>query len=102
MFREGRCEKKSQKPRENEMKKAVALLYDPKKGRAPLVTASGKGEIARKILSIAGEAGIPVREDAELVEILAKVPVGDEIPEELYQAVAEILAFIYRLNQKQG
>lgn len=82
------------------MKKAVALLYDKEKNDAPVVTASGKGELAKKILVLAKEAGIPVMEDPDLVEILAKVPVGDEIPVELYQAVAEILAFVYQINRK--
>ena len=82
------------------MKKAVALLYDRKKNDAPVVMASGKGELAKKILALAKEAGIPVMEDPGLVEILAKVPVGDEIPVELYQAVAEILAFVYQINRK--
>ena len=80
-------------------KKAVALGYDRKMNGAPIVKASGQGEIARKILEVAEEAGIPVHEDPDLVEILAKVPTGDEIPIELYQAVAQLLAFIYKLNQ---
>jgi flagellar biosynthesis protein len=86
------------KAQEIRMKKAVALLYQREKNDAPIVAASGKGEIAKNILALAEEAGIPIKEDADLVEILAKVPVGDEIPVELFQAVAEILAFVYRLN----
>lgn len=82
------------------MKKAVALLYDAKKSQAPAVAASGRGEVARRILALAEEAGIPIRKDPDLVELLGKIPIGDEIPLELYQAVAEILAFIYRLNAK--
>jgi len=86
--------------RENGQKKAVALLYDRQKGDAPVVAASGEGEVARKILAVAQEAGIPIQEDPDLVEVLAKVPLGDEIPVELYQAVAEILAFVYSLNKE--
>lgn len=81
------------------IKKAVALLYDRKKDDAPVVAASGQGAVADKILEIADDAGIPVQEDPDLVEILARVPVGDEIPVEVYQAVAEILAFVYSLNR---
>ncbi|MFO8085049.1 MAG: EscU/YscU/HrcU family type III secretion system export apparatus switch protein [Desulfobacterales bacterium] len=81
------------------MKKAVALLYDREKNDAPVVAASGQGELANKILAIAREAGIPLMEDPDLVEILARVPLGDQIPVELYQAVAEILAFVYRLDR---
>lgn len=80
------------------MKKAVALQYDRDKGAAPRVVASGRGEIAERILQTAKEAGLPVREDADLLEVLARIPVGTEIPEDLYQAVAEILAFVYRVN----
>jgi flagellar biosynthesis protein len=83
------------------MKKAVALLYDRKKSGAPIVKASGQGELAQKILEMAEEAGIPIQEDPDLVEILGKVPIGDEIPVELYQAVAEILAFVYKVNKSR-
>jgi flagellar biosynthesis protein len=83
------------------MKKAVALLYDRKKSGAPIVKASGQGELAQKILEVAEEAGIPIQEDPDLVEILGKVPIGDEIPVELYQAVAEILAFVYKVNKSR-
>jgi len=80
------------------MKKAVALQYDRDKATAPRVVASGRGEIAERILQTAKDAGLPVREDADLLEVLARIPVGAEIPEDLYQAVAEILAFVYRVN----
>ncbi len=81
-------------------KGAVALTYDRSRDDAPKVSASGRGAVAERILEAAREAGVPVREDADLLEILARVPVGDEIPPELYQAVAEILAFIYRMNSE--
>ncbi|APG27369.1 flagellar biosynthesis protein FlhB [Syntrophotalea acetylenivorans] len=78
--------------------KAVALSYEKEKG-APMVVASGQGAIAEKILSTAREAGVEVVADPDLVELLAGVPLGMEIPAELYQAVAEILAFVYRANK---
>jgi flagellar biosynthesis protein len=81
------------------MKKAVALIYDRQKSGAPMVKASGQGEPAKKILTEAEKAGIPIHEDPDLLEVLAGVPLGDEIPAALYQAVAEILAFIYKLNK---
>lgn len=80
--------------------KAVAILYDEKDSAAPKVIASGKGTIAEKIIATAREAGIHIQEDANLVEILSKVPLGEEIPVELYQTVAEILAFVYQVNEK--
>jgi len=80
--------------------KAVAILYDESSGRAPKVVATGQGEIARKIIAIAEEAGIHVQQDQNLVELLAKIPLGDEIPTELYQTVAEVLAFVYQVNEK--
>lgn len=79
--------------------KAVAIVYDEQQ-TAPKVVASGKGTIAEKIIATAREAGIHIQEDANLVEILAKVPIGQEIPVELYQTVAEVLAFVYRMNEK--
>ena len=82
-------------------KKAVAIKYDKDQGDAPLVVASGKGQIAEQIIKAAREAGLEITQDADLTELLAKVPVGTEIPVELYQAVAEVLAFVYRVNNKQ-
>lgn len=82
------------------MNKAVAILYDEKDSAAPKVIASGKGLVAEKIIATARAAGIHIKEDPNLVEILAKIPLGDEIPVELYQTVAEVLAFVYQVNDK--
>lgn len=82
-------------------KKAIAIQYDKDKGDAPLVLASGKGQIAEQIIKAAREAGLEITQDADLAEMLAHVPVGTEIPVELYQAVAEVLAFVYRVNKRQ-
>jgi flagellar biosynthesis protein len=81
-------------------KKAVALLYDQKKNTAPKVIASGSNLIAEKIIATAIEAGVHIKEDRDLVELLAKIPVGEEIPAELYQTIAEVLAFVYAINSK--
>ncbi len=80
--------------------RAVAILYDKAKANAPQVVASGQGKIAARIIEAALEAGVPIQEDPDLVELLARVPVGEEIPVELYQAVAEVLAFVYRTNNR--
>lgn len=80
--------------------KAVAIVYDTQKAGAPKVVASGKGLLADKIIETAREAGVHVHEDENLIELLAKVPVGDEIPVELYQTVAEVLSFVYRVNER--
>jgi len=80
-----------------ERKKAAALKYERGKG-APRVVAKGEGRIAEKIVEIAREAGVPILEDRNLVELLMRVDVGEEIPPELYRAVAKILAYIYRIT----
>lgn len=80
--------------------KAVAIIYDDAKSSAPKVIASGKGVLAEKIIETARAAGIHIQQDPNLVEMLAKVPIGDEIPVELYQTVAEVLAFVYQMNEK--
>ncbi len=79
-------------------KKAVALKYEKEKDRAPRVTAKGRGDIAKRILEIAKEHNIPVREDADLVEVLSKLDLEEEIPPDLYRVIAEVLSFIYRIN----
>lgn len=81
-------------------KKAVALRYDEKAESAPQVVASGKGSVAENIVEVAKKAGIHIQQDPDLVELLAKIDIGQEIPIELYQTVAEILAFVYQMNNK--
>jgi len=80
--------------------KAVAILYDEKESKTPKVVAGGKGTVAEKIIATAREAGVHIQEDPNLVELLSKVPIGDNIPVELYQTVAEVLAFVYQINEK--
>ncbi len=82
--------------------KAVALRYDRGNDGAPRVVASGQGEVALRILELAREAGVHVTEDMGLLELLARVPLGSEIPAELYQAVAEVLSFVYQLDKAEG
>lgn len=80
-------------------RKAVALHYGGE--RAPRITASGSGLIAERILEIAREHDVPVHDDPLLTAALSQVPVGDEIPENLYVAVAEVLAFVYFLSGRR-
>lgn len=82
------------------VKKAVALKYAPSQTKAPVVVAKGKGAVAESILNKAKESGVPVQEDASLVEVLSKLDIQQEIPSELYQLVAEILSFVYRSDRK--
>ncbi len=78
---------------------AVALSYDG--ANAPRVTAKGHGQTAEKIIELAKEHNIPLQTDAVLVNVLSKIKLGDEIPRELYLAVAEVIAFAYLLSGKQ-
>lgn len=77
---------------------AVALAYDPAQGDAPVVTASGKGAVAEQILNLAFANGVKVRTDPDLAQVLAAVEVETVIPLEAFAAVAEILAYVYRVN----
>ena len=77
---------------------AVALKYDG--DEAPTITATGEGAIAEEIIRIAKEANIPLYENADLVELLSKLELGDHIPEMLYKVIAEIIAFAYYLQGK--
>lgn len=78
---------------------AVALNYDGK--RAPRITAKGQGYTAEQILALAKEHNIPLHADVALVKVLSKMSLGDEIPRELYVAIAEVIAFVYLLSGKQ-
>ena len=82
-------------------KKAVALGYNRSKDNAPRVLASGAGEIANRIIDLAKEHDIPIKEDPDLIEILSKVEVDQEIPPNLYKAVAEIFSFLYKITNKK-
>ncbi len=80
---------------------AAAIQYDAKKDRAPKITAKGRGLIAEKIIALAKQHDIPIKEDPHLVQILYRLDLDEEIPTELYRAVAEVLAFVYTLNEQQ-
>lgn len=88
--------------KKNKRKAAVSLKYSPAKDRAPKVTAKGWGVAAEKILEVARKHNIPIKEDPDLIQVLAKLDIDKEIPPSLYKVVAEILAFIYSVNKKYG
>lgn len=79
-------------------KKAVALQYDGK--NAPLITASADGDVAREIIEIARQLGIPLFENEVLLNLLAEIGIGEEIPETLYLCIAQVIAFAYKIQGK--
>jgi flagellar biosynthesis protein len=84
------------------LKLAVALKYTLNEDVAPLVVASGRGVIAQALLKKAQELDIPIHPDGELAELLGDVDVGQSIPEELYEVVAQIMAMVYRMDSSLG
>ncbi len=82
--------------------RVAALRYDRPQDRAPKLVARGDGHVAERIMALAREHGIPVHEDRELVDVLARLDLEEDIPGEVYQVVAEILAFLYRAHLTAG
>jgi flagellar biosynthesis protein len=83
-------------------KRAAALRYDADAGGAPTVVAAGTGEVAERIIALAREHGVPVRDDAALAEALARLELEAEVPVELWTAVAEALVWAYRLTSQSA
>ncbi|MFT5292060.1 MAG: flagellar biosynthesis protein [Planctomycetota bacterium] len=81
-------------------RRAVALRYSQEKDGAPRVVAQGIGDVAERILEAAKENNVPVREDGDLLELLSICDTGEEIPAELYSSVAELLSYLWRLNEE--
>jgi len=77
---------------------AVALQYDGRSDAAPRVSAAGQGHVAERIIELAREHGLPVREDPDLAAALAALDLGATIPVELYGVIAEVLAWAYKVN----
>lgn len=88
------------KPNPLKRKEAIALTYEQHKHSAPAVIAKGKGFVAEQILERARKENIPIQEDPSLVELLSKLNINEQIPEDLYMAVAEVFAFIYSLEKE--
>ena len=83
-----------------ERKVAAALQYDADSDDAPRLVAKGFGLIAQRIVELAKKHNIPIRVDPDLTSVLARLKLNSEIPPELFKAVAEILALIYKANRK--
>lgn len=81
---------------------AVALGYEKAKDEAPRVLATGRGTIAETLLRMAKEHDVPVHQDHPLANALVKLELGATVPPELYAAVAEVLAFLWRLEQEKA
>ncbi len=79
---------------------AVALHYDAP--NAPIVVATGRGHVGQKIIEVAREHGVPLEQNAALAEALSTIPLDDQIPEQLYVAVAQIIGFIMRSGSRRG
>lgn len=86
---------------QQKIKQAIALEYDPE-DNAPRVIASGKGIVAERIIEKAKEADIPVHRDDKLADTLSRLDIGDMIPPELYEVVAEILVFVDAMDKIQS
>ncbi len=83
------------------VKLAVALKYEEDgELEAPIIVASGRGEIAEKILATARQENIPVYQEPSLAQVLTSLELGTEIPPELYQAAAQVIAFVWQLDKK--
>ena len=85
----------------NKPRTAIALSYEPDEA-APKIIASGKGYLADKIIERAKEANIPLHKDEKLANTLSKLEIGDMIPKELYEVVAEILVFVDKMDRIKG
>nr|WP_303243790.1 EscU/YscU/HrcU family type III secretion system export apparatus switch protein [uncultured Cellulosilyticum sp.] len=83
------------------IKKAVALSYNTDMN-APTIVASGQGKVAENIIEAAKKSEVPVYEDQKMATILTKLQVGDQIPEELYEAVAKVLLFVKDMDELYG
>lgn len=92
----------SENKEKQKVKEVAALKYSPDEDGAPKIVALGKGDVAEKILEKAKENNIPVYENEQLAHTLNALNLGDEIPAELYQLVAEILVFVSNLDKGYG
>ena len=90
-----------EKDKRPKVKQAIALEYDPGEV-APKVVASGKGALAEKIIEKAKESDVPLHQDSKLAGTLSKLEIGDYIPPELYEVVAEILVFVDEMEKIKG
>ena len=87
-----------EKSKETKPKQAIALEYDPSED-APKVVASGRGLLAERIIEKAKEADVPIHQDSKLADTLSRLEIGEMIPPELYEVVAEILVFVDAMDK---
>jgi flagellar biosynthesis protein len=87
---------------DNKMRKAAVLKYKHQIDRAPRLVAKGKGMVADRILELARKHRIPIQSDPALVEVLSQLDIDQEIPPDLYRAVAQVLAYVYGVTKKMG
>lgn len=88
--------------KKKDIKIAAAIKYDADNSAAPKIVATGKGSIAEEIIRIAEENDVPLYQDPSLAKMLSSLELETEIPPELYSVVAEVLAFVYKLEQKKS
>lgn len=79
-------------------KSAVSLHFDQSRDQAPKVTAKGRGLVAERIIELAREHQIPIKEDPDLIEVLSQLDINQEVPPSVYRIVAELLAWVYKMN----
>ena len=90
------------KMEDSRIRRAAAISYDPDENDVPILAAFGEGHLARKIVEVAQESGIPVLPDPSLSSMLSKISVGDEISPDLYEAIAKVLAFVSEIDLSYG
>jgi len=88
--------------KDKKVTRAAAITYDPGEQDVPILAAFGEGYLAQKIVEVAKESGIPVLPDPSLSSMLSKISVGDEIPPDMYEAVAKVLAFVSEVDRSYG
>lgn len=96
------CDLHKQRNNSDKLTKAVALGYSKVSTGVPVVLATGAGPVAERILEVAREHGIYIKEDELLAESLSRLNLGQAIPPELYKAVAQVLAFVYALDSNES
>ena len=83
-------------------KTAAALSYDAENNDAPVMSAFGSGYVAEKMIEVAEQSGVPIQKDKKLAGMLSKLSIGDEISEDMYEAVAKVLAFVAEIDRRYG
>lgn len=93
---------KNQNSNRSRRLQAAALQYDQERHEAPVIVAKGSSAVAERIIALAKKHDIPLQRDPELLQILMKLEINQEIPENVFHAVAEVLAMVYKANRNYG